>query len=58
MGGELGRHSATDSPLKTIAIHRHSESLRYLLKHLSANWTSKGESSSNARSDSSDQQEL
>lgn len=58
IGGELGRHSATESPLKTIAIHRPSESLRYLLKHLSANWTSKVESPSNARGDSADQQEL
>lgn len=57
-GGELVCNGVSDTGVKTIAIHRHSESLRYLLRHLTASWTSKDQSPAKAHCDSADKQEL
>jgi hypothetical protein len=56
--GDLDRSGESVSTPKTIAVHGHGESLRYLLRHLSASWSSKTEACKQLARSPVEQQEL
>lgn len=56
--GDLDHSGKSDSTPKTAAIHGHGESLRYLLRHLSASWSSRTEACKQLTRSPVEQQEL
>jgi hypothetical protein len=58
LAGDIRRAGESGSAPQSVSIHGHTESLRYLLRHLSANWSSRVEAGRELRETPADPQEL
>lgn len=58
LAGDIRLAGESGAASQSVAIHGHTESLRHLLRHLSANWSSRIEAGREQRETPADPQEL